>query len=141
MCVNDVLEQGGNTLIFLDYIAIGKNKSHRIEEIVKGVSDGCIMANCGLVGDETAEMPDMYDKDEYDIAGFTVRAVEKSKLIDGSNLKVGDKLIGIASSGVHSNGFSLVRKIILKANNINLNTSFENSTIGEITNTFGVDIV
>lgn len=131
MCVNDVLAQGATPLFFLDYIAVGENQPHRIEQIVKGVSDGCVMANCALIGGETAEMPDMYDKEEYDIAGFTVGVVEKSKLIDGKQVKVGDQLIGIASSGVHSNGFSLVRKIVMKDNNIDLNTPFNNSTIGK----------
>lgn len=131
MCVNDVLAQGATPLFFLDYIAVGQNQPHRIEQIVRGVSDGCVMANCALIGGETAEMPDMYDQEEYDIAGFTVGAVEKSKLIDGKQVKVGDQLIGIASSGVHSNGFSLVRKIVMKDNNIDLNTPFNNSTIGK----------
>ena len=114
MCVNDVLAQGAEPLFFLDYIAVGKNHPAKIEQIVKGVADGCVISNCALIGGETAEMPDMYDEDEYDIAGFTVGVVEKSKLIDGSKVKVGDVLIGIQSSGVHSNGFSLVRKIVLK---------------------------
>ncbi len=112
MCVNDVLAQGAEPLYFLDYVAVGKNEPQKIEAIVKGVSDGCIQANCALIGGETAEMPGMYTDGEYDIAGFTCGVVEKSKLIDGSKVTVGDALIGIASSGVHSNGFSLVRKII-----------------------------
>lgn len=116
MCVNDVLAQGAEPLVFLDYIAVGHNDPLQIEEIVKGVSDGCILAGCALVGGETAEMPGLYAPGEYDIAGFTTGAVEKSKLIDGSKSSVGDALIGIASSGVHSNGFSLVRKIIKDAN-------------------------
>ncbi len=134
MCVNDVLAQGASPLFFLDYIAIGKNVPSKIEQIVKGVADGCVMANCALVGGETAEMPDMYANDEYDIAGFTVGAVEKSKLIDGSKVKVGDLLIGIQSSGVHSNGFSLVRKIILKDNQLNLNQYYEelHGKLGEV---------
>ncbi|MDR1112567.1 MAG: phosphoribosylformylglycinamidine cyclo-ligase, partial [Bacteroidales bacterium] len=105
MCVNDVLAQGAEPLYFLDYIATGKNHPEKIEQIVKGVADGCVLANCALVGGETAEMPDMYEENEYDIAGFTVGAVEKSKLIDGSKVKVNDILIGLPSSGVHSNGF------------------------------------
>ena len=120
MCVNDVLAQGAEPLFFLDYIAVGKNHPAKIEQIVKGVADGCVISNCALIGGETAEMPDMYDEDEYDIAGFTVGVVEKSKLIDGSKVKVGDTLIGIQSSGVHSNGFSLVRKIVLKDCKLNL---------------------
>ena len=119
MCVNDVLAQGAEPLIFLDYVALGENIPEKLEMIVKGVSDGCIQAGCALVGGETAEMPGMYQDGEYDIAGFTVGAVEKEDLIDGSKVAVGDVLVGIASSGVHSNGFSLVRKII-KDNNLDL---------------------
>ncbi|MBR4135505.1 MAG: phosphoribosylformylglycinamidine cyclo-ligase [Bacteroidales bacterium] len=126
MCVNDVLAQGAAPLFFLDYVAVGKNDPVKIETIVKGVADGCVLSNCALIGGETAEMPDMYDVDEYDIAGFTVGCVEKSKLIDGSKVEVGDVLIGLASSGVHSNGFSLVRKIVLKDNHLDLNQKYEN---------------
>ena len=121
MCVNDVLSQGARPLFFLDYIAVGKNFPEKIEAIVKGVADGCRLADCGLIGGETAEMPDMYDIDEYDVAGFTVGCVEKSKMIDGSKTKAGDVVIGLKSSGVHSNGFSLVRKIIFKDHNLDLN--------------------
>ncbi|MEG1519537.1 MAG: phosphoribosylformylglycinamidine cyclo-ligase [Clostridia bacterium] len=112
MCVNDVLAQGAEPLFFLDYVAVGSNIPAKVEQIVKGVSDGCIMANCALIGGETAEMPGMYENGEYDIAGFTCGAVEKSKLIDGSKVDVGDMLVAISSSGVHSNGFSLVRKVV-----------------------------
>ena len=112
MCVNDVLAQGAKPLVFLDYVAVGKNHPEVVEAIVSGVAEGCRQAGCALVGGETAEMPGMYSAGEYDIAGFTVGAVEKSKLIDGSKVSVGDLLIGIASSGVHSNGFSLVRKVV-----------------------------
>jgi len=134
MCVNDVLAQGAAPLFFLDYIAVGKNHPAKIEAIVKGVADGCVLSNCALIGGETAEMPDMYDEDEYDIAGFTVGAVEKSKLIDGSKVNVGDVLIGLASSGVHSNGFSLVRKIVFKDNQLDLNTQYETlpDTLGNV---------
>ena len=134
MCVNDVLAQGAAPLFFLDYIAVGKNHPAKIEAIVKGVADGCVMSNCALIGGETAEMPDMYDEDEYDIAGFTVGAVEKSKLIDGSKVNVGDVLIGLASSGVHSNGFSLVRKIVFKDNQLDLNTKYDTlpDTLGNV---------
>ena len=125
MCVNDVLAQGAAPLFFLDYVAVGKNNPVKIETIVKGVADGCVLSNCALIGGETAEMPDMYDEDEYDIAGFTVGCVEKSKLIDGSKVEVGDVLIGLASSGVHSNGFSLVRKIVLKDNHLDLNEKYD----------------
>ena len=125
MCVNDVLAQGALPLFFLDYIAVGHNDPCKIEAIVSGVAQGCVLANCALVGGETAEMPDMYGVDEYDIAGFTVGAVEKSKLITKGKVKAGDVIIGIASSGVHSNGFSLVRKIVLKDNKIDLNTKYD----------------
>ncbi len=119
MCVNDVLAQGAEPLIFLDYVAVGRNNPATVEAIVAGVAEGCRQAGCALVGGETAEMPGMYSEGEYDIAGFTVGAVERSKLIDCSKVKAGDVLIGIASSGVHSNGFSLVRKIVAD-NNLNL---------------------
>lgn len=132
MCVNDIIAQGAEPLFFLDYIAVGKNYPAKIEQIVKGVADGCVLANCALVGGETAEMPDMYDVDDYDIAGFTVGAVEKSKMITGEKTKVNDVVIALASSGVHSNGFSLVRKIVLKDNKLDLNTKYEelDDTIG-----------
>ena len=115
MCVNDVLAQGAEPLFFLDYVAVGHNIPEKVEAIVAGVAEGCRQAGCALVGGETAEMPGMYEGGEYDIAGFTTGVVEKSKLIDGTKVKVGDVLVGIASSGVHSNGFSLVRKIIADA--------------------------
>ena len=115
MCVNDVLAQGAEPLIFLDYIAIGHNVPAKVEAIVAGVAEGCRQAGCALVGGETAEMPGMYTDGEYDIAGYTTGVVEKAKLIDGTKVKVGDVLVGISSSGVHSNGFSLVRKIIADA--------------------------
>ncbi|MBD5184733.1 MAG: phosphoribosylformylglycinamidine cyclo-ligase [Bacteroidales bacterium] len=115
MCVNDVLAQGAEPLLFLDYVAVGKNHPEVVEAIVSGVAEGCRQAGCALVGGETAEMPGMYTVGEYDIAGFTVGVVEKSKLIDCSKVAPGDLLIGIASSGVHSNGFSLVRKVISDA--------------------------
>lgn len=112
MCVNDVLAQGAEPLVFLDYVAVGKNHPEVVEAIVAGVAEGCRQAGCALVGGETAEMPGMYDEDEYDIAGFTVGAVEKAKLIDCSKVSVGDVLVALPSSGVHSNGFSLVRKVV-----------------------------
>lgn len=133
MCVNDVLAQGAEPLFFLDYVAVGHNEPVKIEAIVKGVSDGCIQAGCALVGGETAEMPGMYSDGEYDIAGYTTGVVEKSKIIDGTKVKVGDTLVGIASSGVHSNGFSLVRKII-SDNNIDLHSYSEElgGIVGEV---------
>ncbi len=112
MCVNDVLAQGAEPLFFLDYVALGHNVPEKVEAIVAGVAEGCRQADCALVGGETAEMPGMYADGEYDIAGYTTGVVEKSKLIDGSKVKVGDVLVGVASTGVHSNGFSLVRKLL-----------------------------
>ena len=133
MCVNDVLAQGAEPLYFLDYVAVGHNEPAKIEAIVKGVSEGCKQAGCALVGGETAEMPGMYGEGEYDIAGYTTGVVEKSKIIDGTKVKVGDVLVGIASSGVHSNGFSLVRKII-SDNNIDLHSYSDElgGVVGEV---------
>ncbi len=134
MCVNDVLAQGAKPLIFLDYVAVGKNHPEVVEAIVSGVAEGCRQAECALVGGETAEMPGMYAEDDYDIAGFTVGAVEKNKLIDCSKVKAGDLLVGIASSGVHSNGFSLVRKIVAD-NSLDLNKKYDGTggqTLGEM---------
>ena len=124
MCVNDVLAQGAEPLFFLDYVALGHNIPEKVEAIVAGVAEGCRQAGCALIGGETAEMPGMYEGGDYDIAGFTCGVVEKSQLIDGSKVKVGDVLVGIASSGVHSNGFSLVRKVVFD-NNLDFNASYE----------------
>lgn len=111
MCVNDVVCGGAKPLFFLDYMALGKNIPEKVAEIVSGVAEGCVQAGCALVGGETAEMPGFYPVDEYDLAGFSVGIVDKKKIIDGENLEAGDVLIGLPSSGVHSNGFSLVRKV------------------------------
>lgn len=134
MCVNDVLAQGAEPLFFLDYVAVGKNEPAKVEAIVAGVAEGCRQAGCALVGGETAEMPGMYEGGEYDIAGFTTGVVEKSKLIDGSKVKVGDVLVGIASTGVHSNGFSLVRKIVADGGHDFHETveEFGGKTLGEV---------
>ncbi|EGF6982316.1 phosphoribosylformylglycinamidine cyclo-ligase [Listeria monocytogenes] len=120
MCVNDILAQGAEPLFFLDYIATGKTDPVKMEQIVKGVADGCEQAGAALIGGETAEMPDMYGAEDYDLAGFTVGAVEKQKLITEGAVQAGDTLIGIPSSGIHSNGYSLVRKIFFKDNEFTL---------------------
>ena len=114
MCVNDVAAQGAEPLFFLDYIACGKNDPALLEQVVAGVADGCVQAGSGLIGGETAEMPGMYDEDEYDLAGFAVGVAEKSAIVDGSTIAEGDVLIGLPSTGVHSNGFSLVRKALFE---------------------------
>lgn len=111
MCVNDVVCCGAKPLFFLDYIACGKNVPEKIASIVKGVADGCVESGCALIGGETAEHPGVMPEEEYDLAGFTVGIVDKDQIIDGSRMEPGDVLVGIASSGVHSNGFSLVRKV------------------------------
>ena len=132
MCVNDVACAGGEPLFFLDYIACGKNYPEKIASIVKGVAEGCKQSGCALIGGETAEHPGLMAEDDYDLAGFTVGVCDKKNLITGENIKAGDKLIGIASSGVHSNGFSLVRKVFTM-NEENLNRYVESlgTTLGE----------
>ena len=132
MCVNDIACAGGEPLFFLDYIACGKNFPEKIATIVKGVADGCLQAGAALIGGETAEMPGFYPEDEYDLAGFAVGVVDEKDLISGKDLKEGDVLIGIASSGVHSNGFSLVRKVF-EMTKESLDTYYEelNTTLGE----------
>jgi len=111
MCVNDIICGGAAPLFFLDYLAVGKNTPARVEQIVAGVAEGCVQSGCALIGGETAEMPGFYPPDEYDLAGFAVGLVDKKKMLDSQNARDGDVLVGIASSGVHSNGFSLVRRV------------------------------
>lgn len=112
MCVNDIICSGAEPLFFLDYLAMGKNFPERTEQLVQGIAEGCRQAGCALIGGETAEMPGFYPEDEYDMAGFAVGVVDHDRIIDGSTIKPGDRLIGLASSGLHSNGFSLVRKVL-----------------------------
>jgi phosphoribosylformylglycinamidine cyclo-ligase len=121
MCVNDLICQGARPLFFLDYIATGKLKAEKVESIVGGIVDGCKLANCALIGGETAEMPGMYSNGEYDLAGFSVGICDKEKIVTGSDVKEGDVLIGISSSGIHSNGYSFVRKIFLETLKWDLN--------------------
>ena len=132
MCVNDVICAGAKPLVFLDYIACGRNIPEKIAEIVKGVAEGCVQADCSLVGGETAEHPGMMPEDEYDLAGFSVGIVDEKDIITGADLAAGDVLIGMASSGVHSNGFSLVRKIFsMDADTLNTYHEELGKTLGE----------
>ncbi len=134
MCVNDIICCGAKPLFFLDYIACGKNVPEKIASIVSGVADGCVMAGCSLIGGETAEMPGFYPVDEYDLAGFSVGVVDKSKVLDSSKIKTGDAVIALPSSGVHSNGFSLVRKVFgIGSTDITVPVSeFGGKSLGEV---------
>lgn len=134
MCVNDVLCQGARPLFFLDYIGAGKLDPEKMAEIVKGVAKGCQIAGASLIGGETAEMPGVYNIDDYDLAGFAVGIVDKKKIINTSLMKEGDILFGLSSSGIHSNGYSLVRKIIFEKNNFSLDQKFDelDKTLGEV---------
>lgn len=129
MSVNDILVQGAQPLFFLDYIACGENDPQVIQKIVSSVATGCKIANCALVGGETAEMPDCYKPGSYDLAGFVVGVVDKEKIIDGSNVLPGHKLVAVKSNGLHSNGFSLVRKLLFKDNNYTLEEAFGTHTL------------
>ncbi|WP_322906885.1 phosphoribosylformylglycinamidine cyclo-ligase [Paenibacillus campi] len=135
MCVNDIVVQGAEPLFFLDYLACDRVIPEKIEAIVSGIADGCRQAGCALIGGETAEMPGMYAEGEYDIAGFTVGIVDKPKVITGSSIAAGDAVIGLASSGVHSNGFSLVRKLLLEDGGYELTAQIaelDNAVLGDV---------
>ena len=121
MCVNDILTSGAEPLFFLDYFATGKLKPEKAAQVIKGITEGCLQAGCSLVGGETAEMPGFYEKGEYDLSGFAVGAVEREKIINGKGIKKGDAVIGIASNGLHSNGFSLVRKVLFDYGKMRIN--------------------
>lgn len=134
MCVNDIICAGAKPLYFLDYIAVGKNYPEKIAQIVSGVAEGCVQSECALIGGETAEMPGFYAEDEYDMAGFAVGVVDKSKILNKTDVSAGDVIIGLASSGIHSNGYSLVRKIF-DVENIDLNKKMpelNNKSLGEV---------
>jgi phosphoribosylformylglycinamidine cyclo-ligase len=132
MCVNDIVVQGAEPLYFLDYLACGQVVPEKIEAIVKGIADGCEQAGCALIGGETAEMPGFYPDGEYDGAGFSVGIVEKEQIIDGAGIEPGDLLVGLPSSGMHSNGFSLIRKILLEQEGMDLHASFNDTeSLGE----------
>lgn len=132
MCVNDVVCSGASPLFFLDYIAVGKNYPEKVAQIVSGVAEGCVQSGCALVGGETAEMPGFYPVDEYDLAGFCVGMADRKNMIDGSSVQAGDVLIGLPSSGVHANGFSLVRKLFnISERNINMYMADLGMTLGE----------
>lgn len=134
MCVNDVLCQGARPLFFLDYIATGKVKAEKIADMVKGVADGCVKAGCALVGGETAEMPDFYSEGEYDMAGFAVGLVDENKVIDGTEIQNKDVIIGLPSSGIHSNGYSLVRKVFFEKEKMTVDSKPKglSKTLGEV---------
>lgn len=135
MCVNDVICVGAKPLFFLDYIAVGKNYPEKVAEIVSGIAEGCVQSGCALIGGETAEMPGFYPVDEYDVAGFSVGIVDRKKMIDGTQMEAGDAIVGIRSSGVHSNGFSLVRKIF------NIDESSARRYVPEFGKTLGEELL
>jgi phosphoribosylformylglycinamidine cyclo-ligase len=134
MCVNDIIVQGAEPLFFLDYLATGRLLPEKAAQIVKGIAEGCRQAGCALIGGETAEMPGFYSDGEYDVAGFTVGVVDRENIIDGSTIAVGNRLIGIASSGIHSNGYSLARKLIFECLELSINSTFPGTdrTVAEV---------
>jgi phosphoribosylformylglycinamidine cyclo-ligase len=136
MCVNDIAVQGARPLFFLDYLATGKLKTVTVTDIIKGVGEGCIQADCALIGGETAEMPGFYQENEYDLAGFAVGIVDNSKIVDGSEIRPGHQIIGIASSGLHSNGYSLVRKICFEVLGLTVD-----SHVPELGKTLGEELI
>ena len=136
MCVNDIAVQGAKPLFFLDYLATGKLRTGTVTEIIKGVGEGCLQADCALIGGETAEMPGMYRDNEYDLAGFAVGLVDNSKIVDGSEIRPGNQIIGIASSGLHSNGYSLVRKICFEVLGLSVD-----SQVAELDKTIGEELI
>jgi phosphoribosylformylglycinamidine cyclo-ligase len=136
MCVNDIIVQGAKPLFFLDYLSMAKIDNQRVANIIKGIADGCKQAQCPLIGGETAEMPGFYETNEYDLAGFAVGIVDNSKIIDGTEIRVGHKLIGIASSGLHSNGYSLVRKVCFEVLKLKID-----ETIPELGKTIGEELL
>lgn len=136
MCVNDVLCCGAEPLFFLDYVAMSRDDPQRLEQLVTGISDGCLQADCALLGGETAIMPDLYERDDYDLAGFCVGVVEASQLIDGTAIAPGDVVLGVASSGFHSNGFSLVRKIVFERAGLGVH-----DTVAELGQTVGAALM
>lgn len=133
MCVNDILCQGAKPLFFLDYVATGKLVPDKMAKVVEGIANGCVKGGCALIGGETAEMPGFYNEDEYDLAGFCVGVVDKEKIIDGSKVEEGDVVLGLTSSGIHSNGYSLVRKIVFEKENMGVDKFIPElgTTIGE----------
>ena len=136
MCVNDILVQGAKPLFFLDYLSMGKLEDQRVTNIISGIGEGCKQANCALLGGETAEMPGFYQNNEYDMAGFAVGIVDNNKIIDGTDIRVGHRLIGIASNGLHSNGYSLVRKICFDILNLNVD-----DYVSELGTTLGAELL